>query len=200
MSNYKFKIGDRVVVVSECATTGRYGTVKACCNVWGRQYTVKIDGVSGKRTYNEESLRLIEDYEREKEWKIMAKLTGYHKVAEITISGRSYYYALYDDDIGMGDKVLVTGKCEGYVYTVANVWSLQDAVERYKGTICEEVICKVDRSAYEKRVVNRAEKDKIRKEMDAMIKQMDEAQKYRMYADQNPQLAELLKKFENLEG
>ena len=196
-TGFKYKKGDRVVVLSECETTGQYGTIKDCVCSWGKKYVVKIDGLSKLRTYNEESLSLIGD---ETGGFIMAKLTGYKRVAEIEISNRSYYYALYDDEIGFNDKVLVTGNAAGKVYTVRNIWDIETAAERYKGIICEEVICKVDQSAYEKRVADRTEKAKIRKEMDAMIKKMDETQKYKMYADMNPELAELLKRFETLEG
>lgn len=197
---FKYKKGDRIVVLSECETTGCYGTIKEQVCSWGFKYVVKIDGYSKLRTYNEESICLISEDIGIRGERNMAKLTGYKKVAEIGISGRPYYYALYDDEVAIGDKVLLTGRANGQLYTVNNVWSLEDAVERYKGVISEEVICKVDQSAYEKRVADRAEKAKIRKEMDAMIKKMDEAQKYRMYADKNPELAELLAKFETLEG
>lgn len=36
--------------------------------------------------------------------------------------------------------------------------------------------------------------------MDAMIKQMDETNKYEMYAEQNPELKELLESYKELVG
>lgn len=201
VTELKFNKNDRVIIVSDCNTTGRTGTVVGWdidhCSWSPPKYEVKLDCNGAVFKYNEGSL---EFYDKQEGGNKMAKLTGYSRVAEIEINNRPYYYALYDDETGCGDKVLVTGAATGKLYTISCVWSKEDAAERYKGVICEEVICKVDQSAYEKRVADRAEKAKIRKEMDAMIKKMDETQKYKMYADMNPELAELLKKFEALEG
>lgn len=76
--------------------------------------------------------------------------------------------------------------------------SVEEAREVYSGNICAEVKCKFDLSAYEKRVKNRAEADKLRKKMDEEIKKMDKLNKYEMYADKNPALKEMLEQFKRL--
>lgn len=132
----------------------------------------------------------------------MAKLTGFDRVAVITMGyyNKDYHYALYDPTIEVGDRVLVTGAATGSYYVVKDILTAEKAAEKCNKNITAEVICKVDLSAYEKRVADRAEKEKIKKEMDSIMKKMDETKKYEMYAAENPELAELLKKFKELEG
>ena len=61
-----------------------------------------------------------------------------------------------------------------------------------------EVICRVDTSAYDQRVENRKKAEKLKKDMDAVIKQMDVTKKYEMYAAENPELAALLDQYKEL--
>ena len=48
--------------------------------------------------------------------------------------------------------------------------------------------------------MQREEAAKLRKEMDKVIKEMDETKKYEMYAAENPALRELLDKYNELEN
>ena len=75
------------------------------------------------------------------------------------------------------------------------------------GELHFSIICKVDTSAYDKRVEERKEKaerkkeaDKIKKQMDKMITEMDQTKRYEMYANDNPELAEKLKAYKELIG
>ena len=127
------------------------------------------------------------------------KLTGYNKVAVIEYSSSlDLHYALYDDDIKSGDYVLVTGKLSSQILKVKNVITLDEARDVYKGDIIAEVKCKVDLSAYDQRMKNRIEAEKLRKKMDEEIKKMDELNKYEMYADRNPALKDMLEQLKGL--
>ena len=128
----------------------------------------------------------------------MAKLIGFKKVAVIEMSGTNYYYALYDENINVGDTVLVSGAANGKLLTVKEILATKDAVEKYNKNITAEVMCKVDLSAYNARVKNREEAEKIRKEMDKKIAEMDEMNKYVMYAERSPELMEMLTKYRGL--
>lgn len=129
------------------------------------------------------------------------KLTGFNKVAAITQGyGGTYYYALYDETIEVGDKVLVSGTAEGKLHTVDEIISAEEAANRFSKDITAEVICRVDMSAYDKRVIDRKEAKKIKDEMNRIIKQMDEVNKYEMYAKNNPELDAMLRKYKNLVG
>lgn len=136
----------------------------------------------------------------------MAKLEGYKMVA-VTKEGyyeKKYFYAIYDDGkvYVAGDKIVVSGANNG-VLTIEEIIT-PDECNR---NITAEVICKVDTSAYDKRVEERKEKaerkkeaDKIKKQMDKIITEMDWTKRYEMYANNNPELAEKLKVYKELIG
>ena len=134
----------------------------------------------------------------------MEKLEGYYAIAE-TEEGyyeKKYFYAVYNDGEAykVGDKILVSGANRN-ILTITNIIAPDEC------SICPtaEVICKVDTSAYDKRIEERKEKaerkkeaDKIKKQMDKMIEEMDQTKRYEMYASDNPELAEKLKAYKEL--
>lgn len=125
----------------------------------------------------------------------MAALKGYYSVAETKQGSGHYYYAIYDDGntYKVGDQIIVSGRC-GDVLEITNILSPEEITTN----ICAEVICKVDTIAYDERVKNREKAEKLKKEMDKMIKAMDESKKYEMYAEENPELAEMLNEYKSL--
>lgn len=136
----------------------------------------------------------------------MAKLEGYYAVAGTKEGcyGKKYFYAIYDDGetYKAGDKIVVSGANKD-ILTIEEIIT-PDECNR---NITTEVICKVDTSAYDKRVEERKEKaerkkeaDKIKKQMDKMITEMDQTKRYEMYASDNPELAEKLKSYKELIG
>lgn len=142
----------------------------------------------------------------EREDNNMAKLEGYYAVAGTKEGyyGKKYFYAIYDDGktYKAGDKIVVSGANNG-VLTIEEIIT-PDECNR---NITAEVICKVDTSAYDKRVEERKEKaerkkeaDKIKKQIDKMITEMDQTKRYEMYANDNPELAEKLKAYKELIG
>ena len=60
------------------------------------------------------------------------------------------------------------------------------------------MISKVDTSAYDQRVKNRIKAAELRKDMDKKIAEMDEMNKYTMYAEKNPELAKMLAGYNSL--
>ena len=142
----------------------------------------------------------------------MAKLEGYYAVA-VTEEGTGYYgvtkdyhYAIFSDGstYTIGDRVLVSGINKN-ILTIKDIITPDEAKEKVRKDITAEVICKVDTSAYDKRVKERKEKaerkkeaDKIKKQMDKMIAEMDQTKCYEMYASDNPELAEKLKVYKEL--
>ena len=124
----------------------------------------------------------------------MAKLTGFKKIAEISFGGsRKYDYALYDDDVKVGDKVLVTG-------AICEVTGVVDVTETTNTDhITAEVIAKVDMSAYDKRVADRNRKAELMRQMDKKIAEAKEVDKYREYAKLlGGEFAELFDEFSKL--
>ena len=136
----------------------------------------------------------------------MAKLEGYKAVAVTKEGcyGKEYSYAIYSDGetYKVGDKIVVSGVNKD-ILTIEEILTPEEC----NVNITAEVICKVDTSAYDKRVEERKEKaerkkeaDKIKKQMDKMITEMDQTKRYEMYANDNPELAEKLKVYKELIG
>lgn len=142
-------------------------------------------------------------YKLEEENEQMAKLTGYYAVAVIEegtgYCKKDYYYAVFDDGntYKAGDQVLVSG-CNKDVLTIKEILTVPEAKEKGRKDITTEIICRVDTSAYDQRVENRKKAEKLKKDMDAVIKQMDVTKKYEIYATENPELAALLDQYKEL--
>lgn len=134
----------------------------------------------------------------------MAKLEGYKAVAVTKEGcyGKEYSYAIYSDGetYKAGDKIVVSGANKD-ILTIEKILTLDEC----NVNITAEVICKVDTSAYDKRMEERKEKaerkkeaDKIKKQMDKMIEEIYQTKLYEMYASDNPELAEKLKVYKEL--
>ena len=125
----------------------------------------------------------------------MAVLKGYYAVAETKQGSSHYYYAIYNDGktYKVGDHVIVSGRCRD----ILEITDILDP-EEVTTNVCAEVICKVDTTAYNKRIENRKKAEELKKKMDKMIKAMDESKKYEMYAEENPDLAEMLNEYKSL--
>ena len=126
----------------------------------------------------------------------MAKLEGYSKVAAIRYGyGLLYHFALYDDGAvyEVGDNVVVTGRSD--IGKIEEIISIEEAAERWKKNITAEVICKVDVSAYQERVKNRVEKEKLKKQLDKRKKEIQERLDNEYYAAKDEEYAALLKKY-----
>lgn len=154
------------------------------------------------KTYEDYLLNIIKSEEENEQ---MAKLTGYYAVAVAVIEEvtccckKDYYYAVFDDGntYKAGDQVLVSG-CNKDVLTIKEILTVPEAEVKYNKNITAEIICRVDTSAYDQRIENRKKAEKLKKDMDAVIKQMDVTKKYEMYAAENPELAALLDQYKEL--
>lgn len=131
---------------------------------------------------------------------MMAKLTGYSKVAVIKMGCANYHFAIYNDgfDYQPGDKVLVSWNKQ--LQVIDEVITPEESTQRLNKNIIGEVICKVDTSSYDIRVEDRKRAADVKQKMDAMIKKMDEAIKYEMYAERNSELKALLDNYKELVG
>ena len=152
------------------------------------------------KTYEGYLLNIIKSEEENEQ---MAKLTGNYAVAvieEVTCCcKKDYYYAVFEDGntYKAGDQVLVSG-CNKDVLTIKEILTVPEAEVKYNKNITAEIICRVDTSAYDQRVENRKKAEKLKKDMDAVINQMDVTKKYEMYATENPELAALLDQYKEL--
>ena len=196
-----FNYGDIVLIVSRGKCHGLYGQV---VGVWDQEgyyncYKVKVRNTDPyvNTTICVKGENLIKQGEN-----IMAaKLTGYKQVAAIKQGYSTYYYAIYDDGRKYypGDSVIISGAASGMVQTISEIIDPEEAASRMGNkSITAEVIAYVDTSAYEERVAKRKEAEKLKKSMDKVIKQMEEDNKYEVYAERNPELKEMLETYKKL--
>lgn len=130
----------------------------------------------------------------------MAKLEGFSKVAVIKFGGNyPYHYAIYDDgtDYQVGDFVVLSGAFSSYA-KIEEIISPREAAIRSNKNITAEAISKVDISAYEKRVEQRKEKEKLKKELDKRKKEIQKKLDDEYYASKDETYAEMLRKYESL--
>ena len=130
----------------------------------------------------------------------MAKLEGFSKVAVINYGGYSdYHYAVYEDDTDyqVGDTVVTS--TNGYtVAKIKEIVSLEEATARFNKNITAEIIGRVDTTAYDKRVEQRKEKEKLKKEMDKRKKEIQKKLDDEYYASKDETYAEMLRQYESL--
>ena len=130
----------------------------------------------------------------------MSKLTGYKAVAVIKqgYAFKHYHFAIYDDgfDYQPGDKVILSNSND--IWTIGEIITPEEATARYNKNITAEVVCKVDTNSYDKRVQKRKAIEKLKRDMDKKIKEMDESKKYEMYAAENPDLKNILEAYKAL--
>ena len=126
----------------------------------------------------------------------MAKLEGFLKVAIIKYGCRNFHFALYDDgtDYKVGDMVLLSGNSTPA--RIEEIINVED--NKFNGGITAEVIGRVDTTAYDKRVEQRKEKEKLKKEMDKRKKEIQKKLDDEYYASKDETYAEMLRRYENL--
>lgn len=128
----------------------------------------------------------------------MGKLEGYSKVAVIKYGTYPYYFAIYDDgnDYQVGDMVVLSGSSTPSYIT--EIITPEEAGNRSGKNITAEVIGKVDISAYEKRVEQRKQKEKLKKELDKRKKEIQKKLDDEYYASKDETYAEMLREYEGL--
>ena len=129
----------------------------------------------------------------------MAKLEGFSKVAVIKFGGNyPYHFAIYDDgtDYKVGDYVVLSGNSLNA--RIDEIISVEEAAKRSSKNITAEVIGRIDVSAYEKRVEQRKEKEKLKKEMDKRKKEIQKKLDDEYYASKDETYAEMLRQYESL--
>ena len=129
----------------------------------------------------------------------MAKLEGFSKVAVVNYGGCSdYHFAIYEDgvDYQVGDMVVFSNGSTPQ--RIKEIISISEANSRFSKNITAEVIGKVDTTAYDKRVEQRKEKEKLKKELDKRKKEIQKKLDDEYYASKDETYAELLRQYESL--
>lgn len=192
----KFQSGDRVIVISDCASYNQVGTVSSYKRLYGYiRVQVTLDNGS-IRDYAEDSLRLLDV----NEGGIGMAVKGNYDVAMVTFlqgtnTVKEYAFALFDKGyIAVGDLVL----CDtANGYGVAKVTKIISQ-EECNIHVMKEIICKVDFTNFEKRKELRKQKEALKKQMDKMVADNQELILYQAIADKNPDMAAMLMAYKAL--
>ena len=181
-------------------TLNAFGTIKNTSS--GLEFGILLDdfmnpaSAKGLFWFRSDEFEFLEE---ESEENNMNKLTGYKEVAVVDQGYNKYHFAIYDDTMKYqaGSKVIVSGS--DTIHTISDIITVEEASRRFKGNITAEVITVVDTSAYDKRVAKRKAAEDLKKSMDKAIKEMQEVDKYEMYADKNPELKKMLDAYKELD-
>lgn len=212
MSKRKFQTGDRVVVISECNSKGKHGTVIAYyCLFWTGKERVCVKLDSGvELTYNQSSLKKIGESQTKEENNVASnEVQGNYRVAMVRHcegnfgyqrNGKVYAFALFDDTIIVGDRVLCDSEGGYSVAEVINIHTKEEYSQAHSRVVTKEIICKTDFSAFDKRASDRKERASIKAEMDKLVAENQDLILYRTIAENNPAMATLLERYQELSG
>ena len=81
---------------------------------------------------------------------------------------------------------------------IKEIVDLEEATKRFSKNITAEIIGRVDTTAYDKRVEQRKEKEKLKKELDKRKKEIQKKLDDEYYASKDETYAEMLRQYESL--
>ena len=195
----KFSIGDRVMIL----TNGRYrtidvGMIGTVRTTYGGNIAVKLDDAYNDRSsrgyfyFTEKQLVLLEgDYE--------LKMEGNYRIADVQfIEGANktevYAYACYDEDVNVDDICVVKSAHHGF--GLAKVIRFREKTDE---VITREVVCKGDFSKFEAREEARKMRNELKKTMAKRASALQELAMYEMLAKSDPEMADLLRNYKEVE-
>jgi hypothetical protein len=213
--NRNFRIGDKVVILATDTVEdiygryeliGRLGEIRQIIdddNTF-RRIGIHIPGEDNSYSalglfwLDVESLELFDrPNDRPKEQAL--NLLPYDRVAFVTVDGsvQEYAYALYDEPnnrIQPTDYVLVSGKAEGKLCFITKILPKEEV----KNKVTEEVICKVDLSAYRQRQDIKRKKQKLLAKMKAKRRELEARKLDEMYASIDEDYAKMLDELKSI--
>ena len=130
-------------------------------------------------------------------------MIGTFKVAGInfqdgTNTQRTYWYALYDNSISVGDMVVVQTGHHGLA--VATVVSIESETASTKVSCGREIIGKVDTSSYEEHKAKAQKMAELKRQMDIKVQQLQQTAIYELLSEKDSELAALFQEYKKLMG
>lgn len=209
LSERRIKPGTRVLIIGQ----GRYGrdfrnrlgTVRWCFIT--DRVGVLVDGIRNERSeygwfyFDKDELEIVsenDDITENMEDKTMAisNIKDYLNVVRVRISGEAksngHLYANFEPDIKLGDLVVVK---QTYGMAVAIV---EEILEGDDFTIQKEVVSKVNLEAFNNRVSIREKAAELKAKMEERAKQLQDVALYKMLAENDPAMMELLNEYQAL--
>lgn len=137
---------------------------------------------------------IIEDDYIEEESKKCDMIDGYYIVEVKGNYSKKYSYKCRFD-VNIGDKVVCED--EDYIQTIVGVYNTETSKVKYP---TKEVVCVVDYSEINARKEREKELQRVKRELDAKVKQIQSKIDYEFYASKDTEVAELLSKLNDLKG
>lgn len=183
---------------------GAAGTVRSC---WGSAgIGVKLDFYTNDNSkygyfyFKISELEFIDEpsTNTEKEQKQMQKITKYLNIAEIEFLNeqtafRTFDYANFDPDLKEGDLCVVATARHGLA--LANVVSIKASADK---ALEREIVAKVDTKEYSNRVETRQKAAELKAKMQERAKALQDLVLYQTLAKEDPEMAQLLQDFKDL--
>lgn len=209
MNRNAFSKGDKVVIKDTHMVDDMYGrynlpgkvgkVVYKAVDANARPFGIILPDIVNRSSslgcfwLDDESLELVKEGEEDD---MKRELEGYERVAFVTIenSDKKYAYALYDNDIQPTDCVLVTGQAKGKICFIDRIVPVQDV----DIPVTEEVMCKVDLTAFNERVDKRCRKARLKAQMLKKRKELEVSRLDEMYANMDEEYARLFEEFKSL--
>lgn len=196
------EMGDRIRIVNPPTQYGfLVGAVGTVERVWkGKSMTpfgILVDGVENSHSkygifwLSEGSIKLFKEERHMNKGFSVATV----KFLDGSNTGRGYAYALYDDNIAVGDVVVVNTGHHGMA--VAKI----DALNEMGGADVKfgrEVICKVDLTAFNERKQKVKRIAALEAQMRAKVAEVQAAALYEMMAEKSPELRAMLDEYKLL--
>lgn len=135
----------------------------------------------------------------------MNKIIGNYRVAKVRFlqgsnTHNTYNYALFDNEIQQYDNCVV--KSANHGLGIAVIEEIIDDVDNISVTDnygnIREIVCKIDMSAFNKRIDDRLRASQLKKEMDKKVKELQGLALYKMMAESSPELKAMLSEYEKL--
>lgn len=202
-----FDVGTRVKVIKQFKYPGEKllgleGTVRSDT---GTQIAVVLDAVKNSRStfgcfyFKPSELLAIDEFTdknmEEKNMRTVAAITNYLNVAQIKYVNAPvkgvFQYANFEPGLKAGDLCVV--KSEDNCILVAKVDEILEPVEH---ELYREVIAKVYTDDYDNRVNMRNKAAELKAKMEARAKQLQDIALYKMLAENDPDMAELLDEYQ----
>lgn len=217
LKNKQYKVGDVVRVCNSALKTyGKVGTVVR--SYYNDTVEVKFTDIP-TLIYRSENIELVITTDAlnyiDQDIEITNKLfnnvketddmfvKGDYQVALVkfvqgTNTDKKYAFALFDYEAWVDDMVLVD---TSNGYSVAVVTEIHDKAS-YEALGCSlptrEVICKLNFGAFDERKAKRAKANQLKKDMDKMVKSLQEMAVFELLAEKSPELKAMLEEYKSV--
>lgn len=205
-----FKQGSRVKVIKKTSNYKRYNLVGEFGTVVKNQYgqygkiVVDLDnmrnsyGASGHFYFKPHELSLVNENENDiLEENNMQNVINYYNIAKIQYLDSNkpseYNYANFEQDLRVGDLCVVASAHHGF-----GLGRVTEIIEQNDIETCREIVAKVDTEYYDHRVTSRKNAAEMKAKMQERAKQLQDIALYQMLAEKDPEMQELLNRYQNL--